>query len=92
MAERARVLDGNTVGSLEEFVGHARLAEHLGQCPPAHAMLANGEAIIRPLGVALETSANTYQDTGTNDYLTGLMLKYEKMAWMLRAFVAGAAV
>ena len=25
---------------------------------------------------------------GTNDFLTGLMEQHEKMAWMLRAFVA----
>jgi starvation-inducible DNA-binding protein len=55
-------------------------------------MLADHEAIIRPLGVALETGANTYQDRGTNDFLTGLTGQHEKMAWMLRACVAGAAV
>ena len=92
MAERARALDGHTIGTLAEFVEHARLAEHPGQCPPARAMLADHEAIIRPLAVDLETSANTNQDTGANDFLTGLMEQHEKMAWMLRAFVAGAAV
>jgi starvation-inducible DNA-binding protein len=35
---------------------------------------------------------NTYQDAGTNAFLTGLMEQPEKMAWMLRAFLAGAAV
>jgi DNA-binding ferritin-like protein len=29
---------------------------------------------------------------GTNDFLTGLMEQHEKMAWMLRAFLASAAV
>jgi starvation-inducible DNA-binding protein len=29
---------------------------------------------------------------GTNDFLTGLMEQHEKMAWMLRAFLAGATV
>jgi DNA-binding ferritin-like protein len=33
VAERARALDGNTNGTLAEFVEHARLAEHPGQCP-----------------------------------------------------------
>jgi starvation-inducible DNA-binding protein len=92
VAERAWALDGNTIGTLAEFVERARLAEHPGQCPPARAMLADHEAIIRLLGVALETGANTYQDTGTNDFLTGLMEQHEKMAQMLWAFMAGAAV
>ena len=28
------------------------------------------------------------EDVGTSDFLTGLLEKYEKMAWMLRAFLA----
>ena len=28
-----------------------------------------------------------YADAGTSDFLTGLMEKHEKMAWMLRALV-----
>lgn len=27
-----------------------------------------------------------HNDAGTNDFLTGLMEKHEKMAWMLRSF------
>jgi DNA-binding ferritin-like protein len=26
---------------------------------------------------------------GTNDFLTGLMVQHEKLAWMLRAFLEG---
>ncbi len=33
-----------------------------------------------------------YHDIGTNDFLTGLMEKHEKMAWMLRAYVEGKSV
>jgi starvation-inducible DNA-binding protein len=28
-------------------------------------------------------------DAGTNDFLTGLMERHEKMAWMLRSFLEG---
>jgi starvation-inducible DNA-binding protein len=55
-------------------------------------MLADHNAITRPLGVDLQTSADTSQVIGTNDFLTGLMERHEKMAWMPRAFAAGAAV
>ena len=27
-----------------------------------------------------------YADAGTSDFLTGLLEKHEKMAWMLRAY------
>jgi starvation-inducible DNA-binding protein len=33
-------------------------------------------------------SLSTHQDAGTSDFLTGLMERHEKMAWMLRAFLA----
>jgi starvation-inducible DNA-binding protein len=96
VAERARSLDGSAIGTLAEFVEHTRLSEDPGQYPPANDMLAkllaDHETVIRQLRVDLETCANTHQDMGTNDFLTGLMEQHEKMAWMLRAFLAGAAV
>ena len=96
VAERARSLDGNAIGTLAEFVEHTRLSENPGQYPPANDMLArllaDHETMIRQLRVDLETCANTYQDMGTNDFLTGLMEQHEKMAWMLRAFLVGATV
>lgn len=96
VAERARSLDGNAIGTLAEFVEHTRLSENPGQYPPANDMLArllaDHEAMIRQLRVDLEACADTYKDMGTNDFLTGLMEQHEKMAWMLRAFLAGATV
>jgi starvation-inducible DNA-binding protein len=96
VAERARSLDGSAIGTLAEFVEHTRLSEDPGQYPPANDMLAkllaDHETVIRQLRVDLETCANTHQDMGTNDFLTGLMEQHEKMAWMLRAFLASAAV
>jgi starvation-inducible DNA-binding protein len=52
-------------------------------------LLADHEATIRQLRVDLETCADTYHDMGTNDFLTGLMERHEKMAWMLRSFGEG---
>jgi starvation-inducible DNA-binding protein len=96
VAERARTLGGNAIGTLAEFLERTRLAEQPGQYPPARNMLANlladQESVIRQLRVDLDACADTYQDIGTNDFLTGLMEQHEKMAWMLRAFLAGAPV
>ncbi|HEU4340215.1 MAG TPA: DNA starvation/stationary phase protection protein, partial [Candidatus Binatia bacterium] len=96
VAERARALDQWAFGTLTEFSQHTRLTEHPGQYPKAREMIANlladHETIIRQLRTDLETCADKYHDIGTNDFLTGLMEKHEKMAWMLRAFLAGESV
>ena len=91
VAERARQLGGKAWGCLAEFTQHARIKEHPGQYPAATAMLSNlladHEAVIRALRADLATVMDKYADAGTNDFLTGLMEKHEKMAWMLRAFL-----
>jgi starvation-inducible DNA-binding protein len=50
-------------------------------------LLGDHEAVIRTLRRDLETAAEPHRDMGTNDFLTGLMERHEKMAWMLRAFL-----
>jgi starvation-inducible DNA-binding protein len=92
VAERARSLGGKAIGTLAEFLKHTRLKEFPGEYPQASEMLthlqADHEATIRQLRVELETCADRYHDMGTNDFLTGLMERHEKMAWMLRSFLA----
>ena len=96
VAERARSLGGWAFGTLQEFAQHTRLKEHPGHYPNAREMignlLADHETIIRQLRMDLETCAERYHDMGTNDFLTGLMEKHEKMAWMLRAFLEAESV
>lgn len=93
VAERARMLGGKALGTLTEFSQRTRLKEHPGQYPNARGMLSNlladHEAIIRTLRTDLETVMEKYHDAGTNDFLTGVMEKHEKMVWMLRAFLGG---
>jgi starvation-inducible DNA-binding protein len=93
VAERIRALGGKAIGTLAEFLKHTRLKESPGEYPQASEMLAHlqadHEATIRQLRVDLETCADRYHDMGTNDFLTGLMERHEKMAWMLRSFLAG---
>ena len=90
VAERARTLGGNALGTLAEFTRHARLKEHPGQHPDAKGMLAalldDHEALIRNLRTDAEVTMDKHKDAGTNDFLIGLMEKHEKMSWMLRAF------
>ncbi|OGS66031.1 MAG: DNA starvation/stationary phase protection protein [Euryarchaeota archaeon RBG_19FT_COMBO_69_17] len=93
VAERARAVGGPAVGSASEFVKRARLKEHPGEIPAARAMVGNlledHGAVIRTLRKDLETVAKDHGDMGTSDFLTGLMERHEKMAWMLRAFLEG---
>src|SRR3989338_7468923 len=89
-AERARSLGGRALGTMAEFLKHTSLKEAPGAYPAAAkmlgALLADHEAIIQKLRQALTDCAEKYGDMGTSDYLTGLMEKHEKMAWMLRAY------
>lgn len=88
VAERARAMGEPALGSMAEFLKHARLKEEPGKIPDALGMikqlLADHEAIIRHTREDLETCAKI-GDMGTNNFLTDLMEKHEKIAWMLRA-------
>lgn len=93
IAERVRSLGGKTPATLNEFVKNSRLDEHPREYPDANSMVSNlvadHETIIRNLRTDLETCDTTYHDIGTNDFLTGLMEKHEKTAWMLRSILVG---
>ena len=94
VAERARTLGGQASGTLTELLQQARLREQPGKYPDARGMitslLADHETIVRQLRQDVDATANKYGDVGTSDFLTGLLEKHEKMAWMLRAFVTTA--
>src|SRR5437870_13641477 len=89
-AERIRQLGATSPGTLTGFNETSRLKEHPGQHPAAKAMiaalLADHEAVIKTLRSDLTTAQDKFSDAGACDFLTGLMEKHEKMAWMLRAF------
>ena len=89
VAERARSLGGKSFGTLGEFLKHTKLKERPGENPKAAGMIAvllqDHETLIQNLREALTLCAERHRDMGTSDFLTGLMEKHEKMAWMLRA-------
>lgn len=88
VAERIRALGGKTAGTLTEFLKSATLKEHPGKYPAAKVMIANlladHETVIRSLRKGIDICGNA-GDAGTEDFLTQLMEKHEKTAWMLRA-------
>ena len=91
VAERARALGGRAAGSLEELRKLARLGEDVGKVPAARdmlgALLADHESLARSLRVDIDTVTDKHKDTGTADFLTGLLEQHEKAAWMLRSFL-----
>lgn len=91
VAERVRSLDGKSHGTMTEFLKTARLKETPGKLPNAQGMisdlLSDHESVIRSLRVDLAECLNLHNDAGTSDFLTGLMERHEKTAWMLRAFL-----
>jgi starvation-inducible DNA-binding protein len=92
VAERARSLGGRALGTLAEFSERTRLNEEPKKTPDAKQMvgnlLADHESLIRELRADVQTTMDKFGDAGTSDFLTGLMEKHEKMAWMLRSFLS----
>jgi starvation-inducible DNA-binding protein len=89
MAERARTLGGIAAGSLEEYLDLTRLDEAPGERYDAHgmmaALLADHESLVRTLRLDLESCSVDHGDEGTTDFLTGILQRHEKMAWVLRS-------
>jgi starvation-inducible DNA-binding protein len=87
IAERIRSLGEKTPATLAEFVKNARIKEHSG-FPSAGKMVSNlvsdHESVVQSLREAISTCEQN-KDAGTADFLTGLMEKHEKTAWMLRS-------
>ena len=88
-AERVRSLGHFTLGSLKDFLKVARLSEQnddfTDQDHIIQTLLEDHESIIRSLRKDITIINEKFKDIGTADFMTGLMEKHEKMAWMLRS-------
>ncbi|HMQ35039.1 MAG TPA: DNA starvation/stationary phase protection protein [Chloroflexaceae bacterium] len=91
IAERIRMLGATVSGTMTEWLQQATLSERPGDLPDDRGMIAqlvaDHEAIIRNLRRDVRATDEQYDDVGTSDYLTGLMEKHEKQAWLLRAHI-----
>jgi len=91
VAERVSTLGGKAIASLQEFAKLTTLEEESfgggkDQLQMLKQLLLDHEQIIKQLRVDIEIASTKYADVGTNNFLTDLLEKHEKMAWMLRAF------
>ena len=91
IAERVRAIGHYAVGSLKEFLDLTQLSED----KPAKndsqsyikALLNDFESVIISIRENIEI-VEKHGDTGTEDFLVGIMEEHEKTAWMLRSHLA----
>ena len=87
IAERARMLGGIAIGSLQEFLSQTRMEEQPSVVPNILRLLADHEASIRFLREDARKCTEEYEDEGTFELLVSVMRLHEKMAWMLRSYI-----
>ncbi|MGI9566654.1 MAG: Dps family protein [Nitrosopumilus sp.] len=91
IAERIRALGFKASSSLGEFQKNSQLSEHPGEYPDAVTMASNllndHETVIQTIRKKIPEIGDKYGDVGTEDFLTSLMEKHEKTAWMLRSIL-----
>jgi starvation-inducible DNA-binding protein len=91
IAERIRALGQKTPATLAEFSKTTQLEEHPGQYPDAKTMIKNladdHESVSKAIRKSITIVGDKHHDVGTEDFLTGLLEKHEKTAWMLRSIL-----
>jgi len=89
VAERARAIGIGARGNWADLTKAARLTSEPGIGMSAELMLAGllslHEKLIVQLRIDCETCTTRFRDAGTADFITGLMTRHEKAAWMLRS-------
>ncbi len=89
VAERARAIGAGARGNWADLTSAARTSADPGYRLPANRMLRGlwglHESMIVQLRADSTACGDRLKEAGTADFLTGLMRRHEKIAWMLRA-------
>lgn len=89
-AERISKLGSKAIGTMDEFLKLTSLKEHPNKYPTSKKMieelLENHETIIIELRKSITLCSEKYEDAGTADFLTSLMVAHETTAWTLRRY------
>ena len=92
VAERTRTLGHYVPATMKNFLSLTHLSERLHAGNEStdfiRELLTDHESVIIHLRENITPFAGELKDTGTSDFITGLMETHEKMAWMLRAHLA----
>lgn len=90
VAERIGKMGGKSIGTMNEFLEHARLKEHPGKYGTQKDMLLDLLNDHQTLTVELRKDieiSDKNNDAGTTDFLTGLLEQHETTAWILRRYL-----
>ncbi|PUZ28361.1 DNA starvation/stationary phase protection protein [Chitinophaga parva] len=90
VAERIRSIGHYAQGRLADFLKSTSLLEQdysTDRIVQMTNLLNDHETIIRELRTLVDEFTGKYKDSGSADFVTGLMEKHEKMAWMLRSYL-----
>jgi len=88
VAERTRSIGGVALGTMAQFIKESHLKEDSTIPAPKEMvkkLLAQHESLIRALRKGVNETAIDDRDMGTNNHLTDVLEKHEKMSWMLRS-------
>jgi starvation-inducible DNA-binding protein len=89
VAERIRTLGHYAPATLKSFLSLTRLTEELTNNNSSEGfikeLVSDQESVIIKLRENITHIGNELHDQGTSDFITGLMEKHEKMAWLLRS-------
>jgi starvation-inducible DNA-binding protein len=89
VAERTRMVGHYASATMKSFLSLTHLSERLHEGNESNdfirELLTDHESVIIHLRENITPFAEELKDTGTSDFITGLMETHEKMAWMLRA-------
>ena len=89
VAERIRAIGHYTVGTMEDFLNLTQLNENSRENNDSLSLikdlLEDHESVIIGLRENIKRFADEWYDLGSSDFITGIMEKHEKMAWMLRS-------
>ncbi len=89
-AERISKLGSKTIGTMSEFAKLTSLKEAPGKYPTSMEMikelLKDHEMCIIQLRKNIDDCDKKYEDSGTADFLTTMMIDHESIAWTLRRY------
>lgn len=89
VAERVRTLGHYAVATMKEYLEITHLTEEMRENNDStgfiRELVEDHESIIIYMRKHIEQIENEWEDAGTADFITGIMEKHSKMAWMLRA-------
>jgi len=93
VAERIRTLGHYAPATLKDYLKLTQLTEASREANDSSGfikeLLSDHEGIIIRLRENVDQFAAEGKDFGTSDFITGLIEKHEKMAWMLRSHLKG---